>query len=40
MLLQIVAAYLLQNGAGVITNWSSYFKLGQPLLQIGATITN
>ena len=40
MLLQIVAVYLLQNGAGVITNWSSYCKLGQPLLQIGATITN
>ena len=40
MLLQIVAAYLLQNGAGVITNWGSYYKLRQTLLQIGAAITN
>ena len=23
-----------------ITNWSSHYKLGQPLLQIGAAITN
>ena len=41
MLLQIGAVYLLQNGAGVITNWGSYYKLGQLLLQIGAdSITN
>ena len=40
MLLQIGAAYLLQNGAGVITNWGSCYKLGQPLLQIGTAITN
>ena len=40
MLLQIGAAYLLQNGAGIITNWGSYYKLGQTLLQIGAAITN
>ena len=40
MLLQIGAAYLLQNGAGVITNWGKrYYKSGQ-LLQIGAIITN
>ena len=40
MLLQIGTAYLLQNGAGVITNMGSYYKLGQPLLQIEAAITN
>ena len=41
MLLQIGTDYLLQNGAGVITNWGSYYKLGQLLLQIGAdSITN
>ena len=31
---------LLQIGADVITNWGSCYKLGQPLLQIGAAITN
>ena len=31
-LLQIRAASLLQIGASVVTNWSSYYKLGQPLL--------
>ena len=36
MLLQIGAAYLLQNGVSLMTNWGSYYKLGQPLLQIGA----
>ena len=40
MLLQIGAAYLLQNGADVIINCGSYYKLEQPLLQIGAAITN
>ena len=35
MLLQIRAAWLLQNGADVITNWGSYYKLVQPLLQLG-----
>ena len=40
MLLQIGATYLLQNWEDVITNWGSYYKLGQPLLQIGAAITN
>ena len=39
-LLQIGAASLLQNGASVVTNWGSYYKLGQPLLQNRATITN
>ena len=40
-LLQIGAASLLQIGASVVTNWGSYYKLGQPLLQIGAKfITN
>ena len=38
-LLQIRAASLLQIGASVVTNWGSYYKLGQPL--IGAQfITN
>ena len=31
---------MLQNGVDVITNWGSYYILGQPLLQIGAAITN
>ena len=40
VLLPIGAAYLLQNGAGVITNWGKcYCKFGQ-LLQNGAIITN
>ena len=34
-LLQIGAASLLQIRASVVTNWGSYYKLGQ-LLQIGA----
>ena len=38
-LLQIRAASLLQIGASFVTNWGSYYKLGQPL--IGAQfITN
>ena len=32
-LLQIGAASLLQIRASVVTNWDSYYKLGQPLLQ-------
>ena len=40
MLLQIGAAYLFQNGAGVITNWGSYYKFRQVLLQIEVAITN
>ena len=39
-LLQIGAASLLQIGASVVTNWGSYYKSGQPLLQNGAAITN
>ena len=39
-LLQIGAASLLQIGASVVTNWGSYYKLGQPLLENRATITN
>ena len=34
------AASLLQIGASVVTNWGSYYKLGQPLLQNRAAITN
>ena len=39
-LLQIGAASLLQIGASVVTNWGSYYKLEQPLLQNRATTTN
>ena len=38
--LQIEAAALLQIGASVLANWGSYYKLGQPLLQNRAAITN
>ena len=31
---------LLQIRASVVTNWGSYYKLGQPLLQNKAAITN
>ena len=31
---------LLQIRANVVTNWGSYYKLGQPLLQNRAGITN
>ena len=31
---------LLQIRANVVTNWGSYYKLGQHLLQFGAGITN
>ena len=31
---------LLQIRANVVTNWGSYYKLGQPLLQNRAAITN
>ena len=31
---------LLQIGASVVTNWGSYYNLGQPLLQNRAAITN
>ena len=40
MLLQIGAASLLQTGPRVVTNWGSYYKLGQPLLQNMEAITN
>ena len=39
-LLQIAAASLLQIGTSVVTNWGSYYKLGQPLLQNRTAITN
>ena len=39
-LLQIEAASLLQIRASVLTNWGSYYKLGQSLLQNRAAITN
>ena len=38
--LQIGAASLLQTGASFVTNWGSYYNLGQPLLQNRAAITN
>ena len=31
---------LLQIRASVVTNWGSYYKLGQPLLQNKAATTN
>ena len=39
-LLQIGAASLLQIGTSTVTNWGSYYKLSQPLLQNRATVTN
>ena len=39
-LLQIGAASLLQIRATVVTNWGSYYKSGQPLLQNRAAIIN
>ena len=39
-LLQIGAASLLQIGASPVTNCASYYKLGQPLLQNRAVISN
>ena len=39
-LLQIGAASLLQIRASVVTNWGSYYRLGQPLLQNRVAITN
>ena len=38
--LQIGEASLLQIGASVVTNWSSYYKSVQPLLQNRTAITN
>ena len=39
-LLQIKTASLLQIRTSVVTNWGSYYKLWQPLLQNRAGITN
>ena len=39
-LLQIGAASLLQIRASAVTNWDSHYKLGQPLSQNRAAITN
>ena len=39
-LLQIRAASLLQIREGVVTNWGSYYKLGQLLLKNRSVITN
>ena len=39
-LLQIGTASLLQIRASIVTNWGSYYILGQPLLQNRAAITN
>ena len=39
-LLQIGAASLLQIWASVVTNWDSYYKLGQPFSQNRVAITN
>ena len=39
-LLKIGASSLLQIRVSVVTNWVSYYKLGQPLLQNRAAITN
>ena len=38
--LQIGVASLLRIRASFVTNWGSYYKLGQPLLQNRAAITN
>ena len=40
MLLRIGEASLLQISASAATNWDSYYKLGQPLLQNRAAITS
>ena len=40
VLLQIGASLITNWGSLIITNQSSYYKLGLPLLQIGAAITN
>ena len=39
-LLQIRAASLLPIRASAVTNWGSYYKLGQPLLQNRTATTN
>ena len=40
VLLQIRANVVTNWGSFIITNWGSYYKLGQPLLQNRAAITN
>ena len=40
LVLQVGAALLLQIGASIITNWGSYYKLDQLLLQNRAAIKN
>ena len=32
--------FIITNEASVVTNWDSYYQLGQPLLQNRAAITN
>ena len=32
-------SFIITNWASVVTNWDSYYKLGQPLSQMGAGIT-
>ena len=39
-LLQIGPVSLIQIGESVFKNWGRYYKLGQPLLQNRAAITN
>ena len=39
-LLEIGKASLLEFGASAVTNWGSYNKSGQPLLQNRAPVTN
>ena len=40
ILLQLGGASLVQIGGSVVTNWGSYYKLEQPLLQNRAAISN
>ena len=40
VLLKIRASVVTNPGSFIITNWGSYYKLGQPLLQNRAAITN
>ena len=40
MLLQIGPASFLKIRASAVTNWGTYYKLAQPLLQNRAAITN
>ena len=40
ILLQIGTASILPIGASFVTNWGSYYKLGQPLSQNKVIITN